>query len=99
VKNRGGSLTRRGNESWAVEVGEALRIRREESGISQREAGEQFNQAQSVISEIETGIRLKPDIYIAYAHMLGADLAITFRNNEAGKAVVGFLLVKKEDTP
>jgi len=38
VENRGGSLTRRGNKTWAVKVGEALRVRREESGLSQREA-------------------------------------------------------------
>ena len=99
MENRGGSLTRRGNKTWAVKVGEALRVRREESGLSQREAAIRANMSQSTCSEIETGIRLKPDAYIAYAHMLAADLTITFRNNEAGETVVGFRLTKKGDTP
>lgn len=70
--------TRRGKPTWAHEVGEALRIRREMLGLNQREAVDLWNKSQSAVSEIEGGLRVDVMQYIEYADVLKADLAVTF---------------------
>lgn len=103
---------RKGSITWAHPVGEALRARRESitveytvaGGIhsypmSQVDAAARHGRAQSVISEIECALRLKPQDYIAYAHTLDADLEIRFRNNLTGGTEVAFKLTPRKDAP
>lgn len=107
-----GSSTRKGNPTWAFEVGQAIRAHRESITatatflgtpytfrLSQKDAAARAGQAQSAVSELECGIRLRPQDYIAYAHALGADLEIRFRNNAAGETEIGFKLTPRKETP
>lgn len=107
-----GSLTRKGNPTWARELGDALRAHRESIPVtahylgithtyplSQRDAAARHGCAQSAASEIECGIRLRPQDYIAYAHSLNADLEIRFRNDGTGATEVVFKLTPRKDTP
>ena len=75
-------VTRKGNKAWAIDVGKALRERREALGLIQREAVDLWTKSQSAVSEIEGGLRVDPMQYIEYANILKADLAITFGPGE-----------------
>lgn len=85
---------------WGKKIGRSLCIHRMAyTDLTQAAVADKMGIARSVASEIEAGLRLKPEIYIAYAHALGANLSIAFQGDTDGKPLIAFKLTKKEATP
>lgn len=63
----------------------ALRARRRARGLTQKQLAAITGTAQSTISDIETGVvSVSLDVYLRLLEALGADLAITDRQTDAG---------------
>ena len=58
----------------------ALRARRRERGLTQKQLAQATGTAQSTVSDIETGVvSVSLDVYLRLLEALGADLTVTAR--------------------